>query len=419
VPFAELLPVILSYSGRDLAEAGLEHDGWVLQRLDETAINESMTPAQVSLTHGDVLYLRPAMRQLPELSAGEAGAADGAEPGPPDWPYTVAVSVAGGAPAGVLAILLLGGFPWVVPVIVAGVLAIVLCGLGAVASRFERTSGLGVACRLGALPLAFLSGLHPAGLADVGLGHVLPGLGALALAALIGSAGRMVPVFAAVAGVALAGTAATGTALIFPDLSVAAAAALVTTAVLTVDRGARLIVQRIRAGVPHALYLEPDEPRSALAATWSDWKEGLLTGLTLSIGVTGALTAGILSFSGDRLGWATSAALSSILLVRSRDARSDITRVALVLSGTTGLALLPIGVSHTTSPGLAAVALAALLAGAAVLVAVCLRLRGRPPRQPSPAGIRRPPSSWSRVLGLAEVVLTLGAVLLSGLLTGR
>lgn len=35
VPIADLLPVIAGHAGEDLSEHGLEHGGWVLQRLGE------------------------------------------------------------------------------------------------------------------------------------------------------------------------------------------------------------------------------------------------------------------------------------------------------------------------------------------------------------------------------------------------
>jgi type VII secretion integral membrane protein EccD len=417
VPFADLLPVILSYSGRDLAEVGLEHDGWVLQRLDETAIDASMTPAQVSLTHGDVLYLRPAMRQLPEFSAGDVDAPETADPGSSEWLYALAVSVTGGVPAAAVAILLLGGFSWIAVTAVAGALGLVLFVLGAVAARWPWTAGIGVAGRLGALPPAFLAGLHTADLTRLDLPHVLTGLGTLALVALIGPvlADGLVPVFSAVAGVALAGTAATGLGLIVPELSVAAAVALVTSGVLTVQRTTQWAVRRIRARTPHVpMQLEeaPPEPRGA----WSYRAEGIVTGLTLSTGVTGALTAGVLAFSGGGLGWAVCAALPLILLVRAHDARSDVIGRALVLSGTTGLALLLIGLSRLSAPGLAPVLLAALSAGAAALVAGCLWMSRRP-RRPSPSVVRQP-VSWGRALGVTEGALMLASVVLALAMAG-
>ncbi|GAA4493352.1 hypothetical protein GCM10023191_030660 [Actinoallomurus oryzae] len=416
VPFADLLPVILSYSGRDLAEVGLEHDGWVLQRLDETAIDASMTPAQVSLTHGDVLYLRPAMRQLPEFSVGEAGAPEGADSGSAEGLSTLTVSVTGGVPAAAVAVLLLGGFPWIAATAVAGALALVFLGLGAVAARRPWASGIGLACRLGALPLALLSGLHTTDLAHLDLPHALTGLGALASAALAGAvlADGAVPVFSAVAGVALAGTAATGLALIVPELSVAAAVALVTTVVPAVQRTVQWTTRRIRARTPHVpMQLEeaPPEPRGA----WSYRAEGVVTGLALSTGVTGALAVGILAFSGGGFAWAVGAALPLVLLIRARDTRSDLTGHTLVLSGTAGLALLLIGLSRASLP-LAAVLLAVLIAGAATFVAVCL-WRSRRPREPYPSVIRRP-APWSRTLGVTEATLMLASVLLAVALAG-
>src|SRR5690349_12817962 len=62
LPFAELLPPIAGHVG-----APPEGD-WVLQRLDEPPFDEGSTPGEVSLRHGEALYLRPVAARLPALA---------------------------------------------------------------------------------------------------------------------------------------------------------------------------------------------------------------------------------------------------------------------------------------------------------------------------------------------------------------
>ena len=48
-PLADLLPALVGYLGGDLADAGLEHGGWVLQRLGDAPLDEDRSVlAQVS-----------------------------------------------------------------------------------------------------------------------------------------------------------------------------------------------------------------------------------------------------------------------------------------------------------------------------------------------------------------------------------
>ena len=53
MPFAELLPIVLHHAGADLANKGLAHGGWVLQRLDEAPFDPSGTPGAGGWFLGD------------------------------------------------------------------------------------------------------------------------------------------------------------------------------------------------------------------------------------------------------------------------------------------------------------------------------------------------------------------------------
>jgi hypothetical protein len=49
VPVADLLPTFLEHLGPELAAAGFEHDGWVLQRLGEPPLDEDLGTAALGL----------------------------------------------------------------------------------------------------------------------------------------------------------------------------------------------------------------------------------------------------------------------------------------------------------------------------------------------------------------------------------
>ncbi|MGW0876560.1 type VII secretion integral membrane protein EccD [Streptomyces sp. NPDC002740] len=65
IPLADLLPVIVSHAGDDLEEAGLEHEGWVLQRIGGEPFDGEATPGELELREGEVLLLRPRTDALP------------------------------------------------------------------------------------------------------------------------------------------------------------------------------------------------------------------------------------------------------------------------------------------------------------------------------------------------------------------
>ncbi|WP_461028507.1 type VII secretion integral membrane protein EccD, partial [Streptomyces sparsus] len=67
VPVADLLPAVLGYAGDDLAEKGIEHGGWVLQRLGGLPLDEERTLDSYDLRDGETVYLRPRTEALPEV----------------------------------------------------------------------------------------------------------------------------------------------------------------------------------------------------------------------------------------------------------------------------------------------------------------------------------------------------------------
>lgn len=62
---ADLLPVLLNHLGADLADTGLGHGGWVLQRLGGAPLDENDTLASAGFHDGETVHLRPRADQLP------------------------------------------------------------------------------------------------------------------------------------------------------------------------------------------------------------------------------------------------------------------------------------------------------------------------------------------------------------------
>ena len=228
VPLAYLVPTLLQQAGPELAEAGVAHGGWVVQRLGGWAFDTGQSAAALGIADGEVLYLRPRRAELPTPVFDDAAEAIGrtlAEQ-TPRWSRG-ASRMAGLAAAAVLMLagaggLLLAGPPWRLPAVAAGVAAFMLLAAAALTSRAVGDAlaaavlgcGAGVFGALAGL-LGFAhqhagpSGSGPAGLVAGSSGLVAGssvGLVVVTLAAVLVGTGT--PVFAGAAVVAAAGMAA-------------------------------------------------------------------------------------------------------------------------------------------------------------------------------------------------------------------
>src|SRR5260370_17513910 len=128
----------------DRANAGLAGGGRVLQRLGQPPFHPGMTPQQVGLRDGEMVYLRPRMSQLPQLAFDDVAdvIATGVNEQPDRWgPRTArGVALAAGA-LGLLAgaaALLLSGPPWVLPSVAAPAVAGLLLASALALSRAAR-----------------------------------------------------------------------------------------------------------------------------------------------------------------------------------------------------------------------------------------------------------------------------------------
>ncbi|MFC9254314.1 type VII secretion integral membrane protein EccD [Amycolatopsis thailandensis] len=67
VPLIDLLPAILAQFGAETIERSAEHEGWVVQRIGESALDGDRTLTQLSVVDGESLHLRPRAEQLASI----------------------------------------------------------------------------------------------------------------------------------------------------------------------------------------------------------------------------------------------------------------------------------------------------------------------------------------------------------------
>ncbi|MEU6062768.1 type VII secretion integral membrane protein EccD, partial [Streptomyces sp. NPDC047097] len=141
VPVADLLPAVLGYAGDDLEETGVEHGGWVLQRLGGEPMDEERTLDSFDLRDGETLYLRPRTEALPEVHLDDLvdGIATTLQRRPHGWSPAAARAVLRGLAVATLltglAVLALPGGSGTVRAVCATVAALLLLAGAAAAAR--------------------------------------------------------------------------------------------------------------------------------------------------------------------------------------------------------------------------------------------------------------------------------------------
>ncbi|MFJ8929750.1 type VII secretion integral membrane protein EccD [Streptomyces sp. NPDC102340] len=400
VPVADLLPTLLRYVGEGAEESGLDHAGWVLQRLGDTPLDEETTLERAGLADGDVLHLRPHTEALPEARLDDLvdGIADTAarrlhtwRPAASRWTLVVTALVT------VAAALVLLLWPGVTATdstraacaAVTGLL--VLAGAGcasrAVGDRLSATAlGLLVAPCLALagwlLPGGDLTGPDAARVAGARLlaaGAAGAGGAVLALAATAVGA----PALFATAVVAVA-TAIAGALMGYTGLHVPAAVTVVAT-VVALAAGAvapfafKLAGMRLPALPSSAGQLQEGiEPyagdevaeRTELAGRW-------VAALFAATGTVVAAALVVLTEHPNLPEVLTAAALSLLLLLHSRGLVHIGQRLTLAVPGIWGLLLLARGWAVDTEGTGRVVVFAVLLAAAAGLVIAAWTVPGR------------------------------------------
>ncbi|MBV6699323.1 type VII secretion integral membrane protein EccD [Kitasatospora aureofaciens] len=391
VPLADLLPAVLAHAGADLDEQGVEHDGWILQRLGHPPLDEELGADALDLHDGEELHLRPRREALPEVHYDDLadGLATGMRERPDTWrpalTHHTALALAVTALAGGAALLLLPG-PATARAAAAAVTALLLL-LGALsASRAVGDAGAGTALGATAVPYFALAGaLLTTGTGPSATGARLlaggcAGAGAAVLA--MAAVGCSAPLFLGLVLLALHITAAG--ALLLAGLTTPATAA--TLAVVPVATAAflpglcfRLSGLRLPALPRNAEELQEgiEAVPAASVRTRSAVADGFLTAFHLALAPVLALCLATLT---NQDGWAPTAltcSLSLLLLLHARGIGSIPQRLAVLVPGALGPALLTVHLALGRDTVGRLALLAALLVTAAVLATVSWTIPGR------------------------------------------
>ncbi|MFI9005905.1 type VII secretion integral membrane protein EccD [Actinosynnema sp. NPDC053489] len=383
VPLADLLPALVDHAGPGDGEA-VEHGGWVLQRLGGAPLDPEATPGGLGLRDGEAVYLRPAHDTLPQvhfddLVDGVATALrDRSDSWRPQWTYRSLL--AGVVLALGLGVLLLdSSVPQPLRVVVAGVVAVLLLMGAAAASRAVGDGAAGTALGAMALPYLVSAGWHLVDGGEPGA-RVLAGCAAGAGGAVLALAavGASAPLFLAAALVAGFGAVGAG-ALLLGQPPVGAAAAVAVGAVLLGPFAPGLAFRLSGLRLPllpgdaDELQTEIEPYPSGLVLDRAAVADHLLTGMHLACGL---VCSAALVVPAATPGWrpaALVAAISVLLLVHSRGMGGVWHRLAALVPGTWGAALLAL---RWGSDG-ALLALAALLLVAAALAVAAWTAPGR------------------------------------------
>ncbi|MFF4014692.1 type VII secretion integral membrane protein EccD [Streptomyces sp. NPDC001843] len=398
IPVAELLPALVEYGGADLAESGLEHGGWILQRLAGRPLDEEATLDAAGLRDGEVLYLRPRADALPEPHFDDLvdGIATTMSRRPHAWTpelsRTVLIGCAVAALGAGLAVLgLPGQEPWTQAAVALGAGLLLLAG-AASASRAVGDAGTGAA--LGVVAAGYWSyagwllpggSLHGTGGAEV-LGSRLlaasaAGAGAAVLA--LAAVAALTPLFLSMATVAAAG-ALLGALMIGFDLSARDATSVVV--LVTVVFGALVPAMSFRLSglrtppLPtNAAQLQQgiDPHPSADVAARTQVADGWMTALLTAAGLIclGCLAALVVPF--DAPGGAMAGALALLLVLHGRGMGSLWQRLALIVPGALGAVGLAVTLARTLAPGSRLLLVAGLAAVAAALAIASWTVPGR------------------------------------------
>ncbi|MFH9612029.1 type VII secretion integral membrane protein EccD [Streptomyces sp. NPDC017448] len=398
VPVADLLPAVLGYAGDNLEEAGIDHGGWVLQRLGGEPLDEELTLDSYGLRDGDTLYLRPRTEALPEVHLDDL--VDGISTTMRDHPFGWTSKVSRRVLLGIVVAVLAGGvvvIAWpggsslsrAVFATAAGLL--LLAGSGA-ASRAVGDAGAGAALGFMVGPYLALAGwLLPGG--ELGGPHAYETLGARLLAASAAMAGGAVLALAVVAAFAALFLSVAVVSL----FAALAAVLLLTTDLAPVDTAGILAVLAVVLGafVPSLAFRmsgmrmpplptnaqqlqEGIEPHAASAVSArAVLADGWMTSLYGAVGLVGAACVAVLARERELAEIIMTVALCLLLVLHARGLGNIWQRMSLVAPGVLGLLLLVLVALPVATPGNRLVTAAGLLAAAAAVAIAAWTVPGR------------------------------------------
>jgi len=412
VSFADLFPAVARYAGLDGPDVVGEKGGWVLQRLGQEPFPPAMTPLQVGLQDGEMIYLRPHRAQLPPTAFDDVAdvIATGLNEQPGRWAARhirfVALGVSAAALAAGAVFVLRAGPPWRVPAVTAALVAVALVVAAVAVARAVGDSRAGALLGYLALPYAFLAGLlGPAGsstLGHLGAAQMLSAFSAAALAAVAAAAASgEVPLFFGSACAALLGVIGAWVGYAFGIGFDGAAAVIVVPALALTPLIPAISFRMARMTLPEVPRHADDLRRDTLTVDGAEVfdrtaaADRFVTGAASGIGLVAAGAELGLAFARSWLGLVTCAVLACALLLRSRLFHGLVQRLWLLAPGYGGLVLLAAGAfrGHGQAQHLA-VALGPLLAGVALVVGLGMWL---PEHRPSPF--------WGRMGDIVDTLL--------------
>ncbi|SDP97471.1 type VII secretion integral membrane protein EccD [Lentzea jiangxiensis] len=421
IPLIDLMPTILGYAGKDLDEKGLDHDGWILQRLGEAPLDQEATIDVLKLHDGEVLHLLPRREQLPPvhfddiidgLSTEARAQSDSWSPDATRWTMLGCVLVVALFGFGLLATAM-KTWPTLLAAALAGVFLMVCA---ATAARALGDSVAALALALGAVPFFGLAGfIVPSGPE----GPVLTGARVLAACAAGAGAGALglaavasaVPVFVSVTTFGLL-CACGGLVMMLGGASAAGAATIV--AVVAVLLGAfvpriafRLAGLKLPALPTTAEELQEDiEPHDGEKVIGGGKvADAYVTGLFTAIGLACVVT---IEFVVRDTSWQATTftlVLSCLLLVHGRALGSVWQRLSVIVPGVYGLLRWMLA-SHLESPR-PLVLIVVIFVAVSVLIVARWTLPGR-----------RLLPQWGRLADIAESLAALSLLPLALWLLG-
>ncbi|MCG5213697.1 type VII secretion integral membrane protein EccD [Streptosporangium sp. KLBMP 9127] len=415
LPIADMLPTLLRVAGGGLADAGLAHGGWVLQRLGEPPFELAATLSDLEVRDGDVLHLRPRGHELPQVAfddvadAVATGIKERTDRWAPRRTRTFALA-AGTALLGVAALALLAaGPPWTLPAIEAAVAAVLLLMGGTALSRAAGDAGAGAVLGFASLPFGFIAGLllpaPPIPLAGMTAANLLAAFGlTMMLATTAGFAvAKGLPSFLGAAVAAFFGLLGSAVTLFFevPAAGIAAVLAALAVGLTTVTPS---LAFRL-AGLPlPALPTNAEELRGEggdldgrMVLDRTVVADRFIGGLLGGVALVALGAQALLVTTGTWVTITTSLTLSCALLMRARAFEGRAQRMWLLVSGLAGICLLAVAVAvGAGSTAVLGVVVPGLLVVAVLVVWISLRLVTR---KPSPL--------WGRLTDVADIVLML------------
>ncbi len=398
VPLIDLLPALIGHLGGDLADAGLDQDGWVLQRLGQAPLKEELSLTALGLHDGDVVHLRSRRDQLAPIDFDDLidGVAVGIAGRPDSWrPEMTRRLLVGLLALPLIADLaLLAGHPGRLSEVVTAALCLALLGLAAVASRAFADGVAAGVLAAGAIGYATVAGF---GLQAVNVASISPhqllnwgavsagllpagaaaaGAAALALLGIGGRAPALVTATAAATLVAVGGALAA-----FTQVGPAAVAAVVLAFALPLGASVPLIAFRLARLRLDPIPTSPDDlqedidpipGRHVLERTrWADrYMSALYCGLAIVSGVC-------LTVLATATGWpahVVAIAAIALLLMHARAMVAVRHRLAAILPGVCGLAMLITAAGLRADVHLRFVVLTGLVAACGLLLAAARKL---------------------------------------------